>query len=443
MSAVSAFVSQVDDALAATEELFPALVAPVVVAADVPPPTPAPPGVSGTTSGAAMAAGHYSGQWTYAQSNDELVTAAATAGVEEAAAGRAVATGLRTAAQAQCAAMTPAAEASAAGMRALVAAMDEKLAAAANQVDTSRRRFWQLETELERLSYWSIGAARLPGLDGPGQAISPYSDPVTLAAEREGTTGWVPMFSLFELPPAGNDHIGDERFGYWEDIPGLLLPAHRPPPGYDYDDITGYGLIIDPDTDFYDRLDAATPGGDAAGDELVLGDFRPSTQDNPAVNAPSTGPFIPGKSVVDVTGKTEWVGVELMHQIRVKGTQPTSVTRVQFDPGEYGWKPQRWVSNVLELTETKRGVGDFGRVAGVFDPVDKRPVSVGEVARLSTENWGVKYYVPDSCGGTTMIENGVIASSVPVGRSEPELDFRGAVINDPLPAPPAMTPPQK
>jgi hypothetical protein len=148
-----------------------------------------------------MAAGHYSGQWTYAQSNDELVTAAATAGVEHASAGRAAATGLRAAAQAQAAAMTPAAEASAAGMRALVAAMDEKLAAAANQVDTSRRRFWQLETELERLSYWSIGAARLPGLDGPGQAISPYSDPVTVAAEREGTTGWVPLFGIEGPPP--------------------------------------------------------------------------------------------------------------------------------------------------------------------------------------------------------------------------------------------------
>ncbi len=117
----------------------------------------------------------------------------------------------------------------------------------------------------------------------------------------------------------------------------------------------------------------------------------------------------------------------------------------------------------MELTETKQFSGDGGgfveaakgiaelqRVAtggsyggGDFDFVSKHPISVGDVARLSTENWGIKYYVSDSCGGTTMIENGVVASSVPAGRSEPELDFRGAVINDPLPAPPTMTPPQK
>jgi hypothetical protein len=274
------------------------------------------------------------------------------------------------------------------------------------------------------------------------------------------------LFGIEGPPPPGGDHVGDERFGYWEDIPGLLLPAHRPPAGHTYDDITGYGLIVDPDTDFYDRLDAAAPG-----------EFRPSTQDNPGVNAPSTGRFIPGKNLVDTNGATEKLKVEVFHQIRVKGTQPTDVTRVQFDPGEYGWKPQRWVSNVLELTETKqfdgkygglieaaKGIAELERVAtggsyggtggigdvfgsapgrGDFDFVSKHPISVGDVARLSTENWGVKYYVPDSCGGTTMIENGVIASSVPAGRSEPELDFRGAVINDPLPAPPLMTPPQK
>lgn len=110
MTAVGAYVAQVDRFLAAAEELFPASMARVGVAADAPR-IPAQPGVSGTASGAAAYATLYSGLWTYAQSNDELVTAAATAGVEQASAGRAAATGLRAAAQAQAAAMTPAAEA--------------------------------------------------------------------------------------------------------------------------------------------------------------------------------------------------------------------------------------------------------------------------------------------------------------------------------------------
>lgn len=110
MTAVGAYVAQVDRFLAAAEESFPASMARVGVAADLPR-TPAQSGVSGIGRGAAAVSGHYSELWMYARSRDDLVTAAATAGVEQAAAGRAAATGLRAAAQAQAAAMTPAAEA--------------------------------------------------------------------------------------------------------------------------------------------------------------------------------------------------------------------------------------------------------------------------------------------------------------------------------------------
>ena len=145
---MGAYIALVDRALAEGQSLFPAQVGPVGVVTDLPPVTPAPPGISGTRSGALAAAGHYAGQWKAARIADDAATAAANEAAEQASAGRAAATSLRMTAQAQAVAMAPAAEAGPVGMRALVAAMNEKLAAMQHLIETSDRHNQQLASRL-------------------------------------------------------------------------------------------------------------------------------------------------------------------------------------------------------------------------------------------------------------------------------------------------------
>lgn len=322
-------MAQVDRFLAAAEELFPASMARVGVAAVVPR-IPAQPGVSGTGRGAEEVAEHYSGLWTYAQSNDELVTAAATAGVEEAAAGRAAATGLRAAAQAQAAAMMPAAEASAAGMRALASAMGEKLAAMQHQVATSDRHNRDLASELR-------------------QHLDRYTDisDVTRGAESSGGIHGL----IF-----GEASYTVTKFGYWEDVPADF-PA-RPARGYSYTPslVMPFGRVVDEGVHPEDGRIATPPpvSLQQPGDRLEVtqtisgGDaypqFRPYRE---PIVGPSTGLYTPGKNWIQDSGKPASV-LEQSDQFRIVGTVATTETR--WVPGsEPGTGiQQRWIANVYE-----------------------------------------------------------------------------------------------
>ena len=136
---MGAYVAQVDRALGSGQALYPASMGPVGVATDMPAAPPPPPGRSGTAGGVDQAGGRYQSQWQAAQGLDGQASSAASAGQAEAQAGRAGATGVRGSAQAQAAAIAPA-TGSPAGVKLLVSAMDDKLAAMQRQLTTTQEQ---------------------------------------------------------------------------------------------------------------------------------------------------------------------------------------------------------------------------------------------------------------------------------------------------------------
>lgn len=151
MMGVGAYVAQVDRALSSGQNLFPPSLGPVVVATDLPPTPTAPPGVGATAGGAAAAGGEYDAQWSAVNGTDIDAAATAQTGAGAAVAGHAEATGVRSTAAAQAAAIAPA-TGSPAGVRALVSAMDDKLAAMQRQLFTAQAQNRLLAVRLRQLA---------------------------------------------------------------------------------------------------------------------------------------------------------------------------------------------------------------------------------------------------------------------------------------------------
>ena len=164
---VGAYVAQVDRALGSGQALYPASISPVGVATDLPPSPPPPPGSSGTAEGADAAGGRYQSQWQAARGTDGQASSAASAGQAEAQAGRAGASGVRGSAQAQAAAIAPA-TGSPAGVKLLVSAMDDKLAAMQRQLTTTQEQNRLLAIRMRQL----VGAYGQMGGAGPASGMS-------------------------------------------------------------------------------------------------------------------------------------------------------------------------------------------------------------------------------------------------------------------------------
>ena len=178
---VGAYVAQVDRALSSGQGLYPASMGPVGVATDMPGAPPTPPGRSGTSGGVDQAGGRYQSQWQAAQGLDGQASSAASAGQSEAQAGRAGATGGRGSAQAQAAAIAPATR-SPAGVKLLVSAMDDKLAAMQRQLTTTQEQNRLLALRMRQLlgAYSGMGgtgsvsgAGGMSALGGGGAMASP------------------------------------------------------------------------------------------------------------------------------------------------------------------------------------------------------------------------------------------------------------------------------
>ena len=175
---MGAYVAQVDRALGSGQALYPASMGPVGVATDMPGAPPPPPGRSGTSGGVDQAGGRYQSQWQAAQGIDGQASSAASSGQAEAQAGRAGATGVRGSAQAQAAAIAPATR-SPAGVKLLVSAMDDKLAAMQRQLTTTQEQNRRLALRMRQLlgadsGMGSVsGAGGMSALGGGGAMASP------------------------------------------------------------------------------------------------------------------------------------------------------------------------------------------------------------------------------------------------------------------------------
>ena len=165
IGAVGAYLAQVDRALGSGQNLFPPALGPVGVATDLPPTQTPPPGVSATAGGVATASGEYNAQWSAVNGADIDAAATAQSGAGEAVAGHAEATGVRSTAQSQAAAIAPA-TGSPAGVRALVSAMDDKLSAMQRQLSTAQAQNRLLAARMRQLagSYARMGG----GVPAPG-----------------------------------------------------------------------------------------------------------------------------------------------------------------------------------------------------------------------------------------------------------------------------------
>ena len=213
---VGAYVARVDRALGSGQNLFPPSLGPVGVATDLPPTPPPPPGVSATAGGVDTASGEYDTQWSAVNGADADAAATAQTGAVDAVAGHAEATGVRSTAQAQAAAIAPA-TGSPAGVRALVSAMDDKLAAMQRQLSTAQAQNRLLAMRMRQLAgtYSRLGGSpSAPGGGGFGGAgmgsgalgsampgASALAAPASLAGALPSISGLLPK------PGAGADRV--------------------------------------------------------------------------------------------------------------------------------------------------------------------------------------------------------------------------------------------
>jgi len=173
--------------------------------------------VSATAGGADAARGEYDAQWSAVNGADTDADATAQTGAREAVAGHAGATGVRSTAQAQAAAIAPA-TGSPAGVRALVSAMDDKLAAMQRQLATAQAQNRLLAVRMRQLAgiYGRMGggSAAAPGGGGVGWggmgsgALGSAMPGASAMATPASLAGGLPRIStLLTKPAAGADRI--------------------------------------------------------------------------------------------------------------------------------------------------------------------------------------------------------------------------------------------
>jgi EspA/EspE family len=132
-----------------------------------------------------------------------------------------------------------------------------------------------------------------------------------------------------------------------------------------------------------------------------------SFEDSPLKIGPTTGLYVPKQSWI-TNEDAPLVQFREGYQFRLAGTQPTDVTRLVNQDGQ--WQVQRWVSNVYEYQRntSKSAGGDFAGLPPIQN-IDRewKPISIPEINTLSASNSTVKYYLPDGCGGSVTMQGGV------------------------------------
>lgn len=200
---VGAYVAQVDRALGSGQNLYPTSLGSVGVATAPAPPPPPPPGTSATADGAAGAGDERDKQLRAAAGVDAAATSTAKSGAGEAQSGRTGATGVRSTAAAQAAAIAPA-TGHPAGVRALVSAMDDKLAAMQRQLSTTQAQNRLLAVRMRQLA----GAYRAAGRAGVGGSPARWGG--ALSSGLSGVSGLAsaPSAALSSLTSPATSLIG-------------------------------------------------------------------------------------------------------------------------------------------------------------------------------------------------------------------------------------------
>jgi hypothetical protein len=97
------------------------------------------------------------------------------------------------------------------------------------------------------------------------------------------------------------------------------------------------------------------------------------------------------------------------------GTEATDTTRVANVNGQP--QVQRWVANVYEYQRnTSTGGGNDLSGLPPIQNIDHnwKPISLPDIAKLSANNGGTTYYLPDGCGGSVKFYDGVPANTAPM-----------------------------
>jgi hypothetical protein len=207
-----------------------------------------------------------------------------------------------------------------------------------------------------------------PGVQAVGnfKTAGPFDTPGETEVQRNPLTPGRPADPT-------NPFVGDLDFGQWETVP---LP----------------------------------PTGPYA--PLTRG-YRPFGEDTPLRVGPPTGMYVPGQTWV-ADEDAPIVQYKEGYRFRVAATEATDITRVVDVNGES--QVQRWVGNVYEYQRNTSFTAG-GDLVGL-PPVQNidhtwKPISLPQIATLSANNMGTRYYVPDGCGGTVNFGGGATENAGP------------------------------
>lgn len=267
----------------------------------------------------------------------------------------------RALAQAAPGARSPAAQ------RSLLQGLRSQVSAANAVVNTTQQQSGTLAGQIRTLDYHPGERAQAAGF---GQDPPPES-PAPADPDRPKPA----------IDPR-NPFVGDERFGYWQDVTPPPYVGSAPPP---------------PRTGHY-ALPDKPPGG-------------------------PSGFYVPGGQTWADDGAPPMADLEEQYRFRISGIDSTSYTRTvngqQQQWLQYTYDAQRFSRVNLggeiwapkgpnEITGELGGVSTGG-LAGINPPPmigPWQPMSLPEIATLSAANPTVPYYLPGDCGGALTFVNG-------------------------------------
>jgi hypothetical protein len=235
----------------------------------------------------------------------------------------------------------------------IVTKSNADLAAAGGQIRTIGNEYQALGSQ----KFAPPGVQAVGDLGAPGQQELPRN-PITPGRPADPANTWV----------------GDERFGQWETLP---LPP------------TGPYAPLKPE-------------------------YRPFPDGTPLKVGGTTGMYTPGKTWI-VDDDAPYVLYQEEYRFRMAGTEATDITRVANVNGQP--QVQRWVANVYEYQRNTSTGG--GNDLGGLPPIqnidhDWKPISLPDIAKVSANNGGTTYYLPDGCGGSVKFFDGVPANATPM-----------------------------
>jgi hypothetical protein len=142
--------------------------------------------------------------------------------------------------------------------------------------------------------------------------------------------------------------------------------------------------------------------------------WRPTNLSEKLATGPSTGLLTTDNTGLKDTA--DGFDVQQGYKIRISGVQDTGITRmVQGSDGKY--YQARWTENTYEMQATKvvQGTGDLGAITTYPLTMAWKPVSLNDIINTAGMYPGKTFYLPDGCGGSIPIVNGVLpTATVPV-----------------------------